>query len=368
MILFHEGLPRSGKSYAAVVDHIIPALAKGRRVIAYIEGLNHEAIAPLAEITVEKCKELLIPITREDVYLIWSRDYKNSLVVIDESQNFWPDDRKPLNDEITKFITEHGHHGADILLMGQVMADVHKLWRGRVARNYYFQKRDALGKPNEYKVSIQSAVRGGRGIKFEETSNEVKEYDPKYFGTYASHELEVDNKETLADSRAVVWNHPVIKKWLPRFGVVAVIAVLYLTYLFQGGLAKQTVSDKPQASAVSPSVSQVPQQQQQMQQPQQQVRTEKPADVIEPDDYVKALNGKAKPRLVSVLKYREAYDGAVQWVESKGEVVETLTFANLAGLGWTVFVDTSGSMAVIRRGASQFVVTASGLVKGQAIK
>lgn len=45
MLIFHEGLPRSGKSYEAMVRHIIPALQKGRHVWAYIEGLNHARIA-----------------------------------------------------------------------------------------------------------------------------------------------------------------------------------------------------------------------------------------------------------------------------------------------------------------------------------
>lgn len=371
MILFHEGLPRSGKSYSALKDHVIPALAKGRRVLAYVEGLNHEAIAKLAGITLERCKELLIPIAREEVYLIYSRDYKDALVVIDEAQNFWPDDRKPLNDEITQFITEHGHHGADILLMGQVLGDVHKLWRGRIARNYYFNKRDALGKPNEYTVSIQRAVRTARGVKFEETSSEKHEYDPQYFGTYASHVSDVENTETLKDDRAVVWNHPIIKKWLPRVGVIAVLAVGYLVYLFAGGgLAKQiTKEEKPGEMAARPLVPATPQAQ-----PAQQPKPPAPPsppekqEVPDGDDYIKALSVKGKARLQSVIRHRGAVEGAVQWVEARGEVVETLTFTQITGLGWAVFIDTSGTMAILRRGPSQIVVTASGVVTGRALK
>lgn len=55
MLIFHEGLPGSGKSYEALVSHIIPRLKDGRTVDAYIEGLNFEKIAELAEITLEHC-------------------------------------------------------------------------------------------------------------------------------------------------------------------------------------------------------------------------------------------------------------------------------------------------------------------------
>ncbi|MGL6388160.1 zonular occludens toxin domain-containing protein [Aeromonas hydrophila] len=37
MLIFHEGLPGSGKSYEALVSHIIPRLKDGRTVDAYID-------------------------------------------------------------------------------------------------------------------------------------------------------------------------------------------------------------------------------------------------------------------------------------------------------------------------------------------
>ena len=51
MIIFHEGMPRSGKSYASTKDHIVPALKKGRAIYARLDGLNYPQLAELAEIT-----------------------------------------------------------------------------------------------------------------------------------------------------------------------------------------------------------------------------------------------------------------------------------------------------------------------------
>ena len=58
MIIFHEGLPRSGKSYEAMVKHVLEALKQGRKVFAYVEGLNHEKIAEV--IGLHKLFELFI--------------------------------------------------------------------------------------------------------------------------------------------------------------------------------------------------------------------------------------------------------------------------------------------------------------------
>lgn len=45
MIIFHEGLPGSGKSYEALVKHIIPSLEKGRKVYARLNGFNYEKVS-----------------------------------------------------------------------------------------------------------------------------------------------------------------------------------------------------------------------------------------------------------------------------------------------------------------------------------
>lgn len=51
MIIFHEGMPRSGKSYASIKDHIVPSLAKGRKVYARLDGINFRQIGELAGLT-----------------------------------------------------------------------------------------------------------------------------------------------------------------------------------------------------------------------------------------------------------------------------------------------------------------------------
>ncbi|KAB1128555.1 zonular occludens toxin, partial [Escherichia coli] len=62
MFVFHEGLPRSGKSYEAMVKRIIPALLKGRKVYARLNGINHEKVAEASGLSVERVRELLFEI------------------------------------------------------------------------------------------------------------------------------------------------------------------------------------------------------------------------------------------------------------------------------------------------------------------
>lgn len=89
MLIFHEGLPGAGKSYEAMVHQVIPALQKGRKVFAYIEGLNNEKIADVMGETVGYVESLLIPLTRDQVPTIHEHVENDSLVVIDELQNFF---------------------------------------------------------------------------------------------------------------------------------------------------------------------------------------------------------------------------------------------------------------------------------------
>ena len=146
MFAFMEGLPRAGKSYETCAYYIVPALLKGRTVVAYIEGLNHDKFAEVTGLPITIIKKLLIPITVEQVPEIYKYAVKDSLVIIDEMQDHWPSTRQPLGPEITTFITQHGHDGLDIIGMGQDLTDIHKLWRNRCARKIIFQKLDGVGR------------------------------------------------------------------------------------------------------------------------------------------------------------------------------------------------------------------------------
>lgn len=229
-ILFAEGLPRSGKSYETMVKHIIPWLQKGREVVAYIEGLEtvecQEKIAKVAGIPLERVQQLLFPLTREDMrpreekrggklaqidglWIEKTRD--NALHVYDEAQNWWPNRTKP-SDALTQFVTEHGHRGITIVLMGQSLMDVLALWRRRVDQKFTYLKLSALGRDSNYRVTV---YKGQGNDEFVKVGDKLNKYDPKYFGTYSSHVSTDTDTDTYTDNRVLVFKGAAFKYGVP---------------------------------------------------------------------------------------------------------------------------------------------------------
>lgn len=353
-ITFYEGLPGHFKSYSAMRDEVIPALAKGRKVVAYVEGLDHEKIAALAGITLDQCRELLVQIPREDVPKIYENVTKDALYVIDEVQNFWPSTRGALPPEITQFVTEHRHDGLDIVLMGQDCRDVHPLWRRRIELKIFFQNKAAIGKPMSYSATMQRATLKGKEVVFENMTSISYEADPKYFGTYKSHTAETTNKETRVDDRSIVWNMPLFRRWLPMAGAVALFAVWYLWDFFHGGLEKDLTKDKPALSAAArPPAPPAPPQVQA-----QQVIHQAPPAPAEPPDIIQELTSKYRPRFLGFIRAGSRQDGWIEWRDSSTSVYQRLSFLDLSGLGWSVMTNPQGSLAILTKGAARIVVTA----------
>ncbi len=243
MFIFHEGLPRSGKSYEALVHQIVPALKKGRKVFAYIEGLNHAKIAELCEITEDECRALLFQIVREDVPKVYEVVENDSLVILDEMQNFWPSGRLSLGPEITQFVTEHGHRGLDIVGMGQSITDINPLWRKRCERKLQFLKMSMVGMEKKYKWTAYQGVLNERGdIQFQKIKAGTRNYEEKYFGSYASHTSGTDNTDNLEDERLNIFKTPLFRIYLPAALIGCGFAIYYLVGVFDTGIVK--VPDK----------------------------------------------------------------------------------------------------------------------------
>ncbi len=239
MIIFHEGLPGAGKSYETCVEHIIPALMKGRKVFAYIEGLNYEKFSEVTLMPLEIIQRYLVQIEREQVKEIYKLVEKDSLVVIDELQNFWPSTREKPKEEISKFVTEHRHLGLDIVCMGQDIRDCHTIWRRRVEQKTVYTKLTAVGRDNSYKWVV---YRAQAGEKFQKISSGTKNYQKKYFGLYASYEAGAENTKTYKDKRAVIWNNPIMKYGIPLFIIILFFSAKHLYSFFGMGEKPKIVS------------------------------------------------------------------------------------------------------------------------------
>lgn len=233
MINLLEGVPGSGKSYEAVVYHVLPALQSGRKVITNLP-LNMEAwqflypdLVPLIEVR-RACVPVLGRWDAEaanrgesayvigefvgeqtmqtedgkpcqpppkdanlfgsvwDFYSTWrGKNNIGPLYVIDECHVSFPKfkPRKGIGtpDEVIQWFKISRHFGADVLLMTQRMGALDEDIAGLAEFHVRVRKAAFLGRPQNYVRKTFAGLRGG------EVSTEEREYKAQYFPLYKSH-------------------------------------------------------------------------------------------------------------------------------------------------------------------------------------
>lgn len=327
MFIFHEGLPRSGKSYEACAERIVPALKAGRKVWAYIEGLSHAKFAEVCELPIERVQELLHQVERDEVLRIHDLVENDSLVVIDELQNFFPSIRQPCSAEITRFVTEHGHRGIDIVGMGQDLRDVHALWKRRCESKIVFLKLSAVGMEHKYKWT---SYRATAGEKFVQVTSGIREYNPLYFGLYKSHEDATKNKGNYQDKRTVIWSNKVLRIGVPAAVVVGVLAVAFLVKFFEPSKPK-----KPEVRAATPAARPAQARQEPPQAPKKEA--EPP-----PMDYIEETARRGRWRLVGAVHGASHRAGVIELLDGSYHAQERMRISDLEALGWQVEVGSYG--------------------------
>lgn len=365
MFIFHEGLPRSGKSYEAMVERIVPALQKGRKVFARLNGMDYDKIAVAAGLPVERVRELLHHIPEADV-MRWNQLVENdSLVILDELQNFWPDGQRNIPQDQIKAISEHGHRGLDIVGLGQLLkgkGGCNAVWVNRCDQKIVFEKQNARGADDKYRwTAYKGRIVNGR-VQFEKVNTGIKKYDPKYFGTYATRVEGSENAETYKDNRTNIWHNPVFRKWLPLGFVVVVASGYYLVHMFKGGgfekgLVKEQKKDAPHvvtttvvtpASGVAavqpPAVGGPPVSQAQAQ------------DAMAAD-YVSAISSKWRPRLSGMIFNPKRARLYVEWYDDSFRLKERLSAAQLEEMGWGVQKSAYGEHVMLHKAGVHIAVT-----------
>lgn len=350
-ILFFEGLPRAGKSYEAMVTQIIPFLKRGKHVVAYIEGLDFARIAQAAELDEDTVREYLHPLTREDMKPreVKGADGKkvkvdgswidkimdNALHVFDEAQNWWGYRNRP-TDELTQFVSEHGHRGMTILLMGQSLKDVQALWRRRVDQKLVFLKLTALGADKRYQVTV---FKGQGDETFAKVTTKINKYDPKYFGTYASHVSEDTDTETYTDGRVNVFKSSLFTWVLPCVLVLGGWGAWTAWKFFNPVPVKPKPGSVSAAGAIPPAAPSLP-----VAQVGSEVASLKvaaaPSKSAE-ERYFVDLTGKGRARLGGFLQTAQRHFVVIEWLDSGTRVIERMSLEQLEALGVTVTLRSS---------------------------
>lgn len=374
MLVFNEGVPRSGKSYDAVKNHILPAIKAKRRVYARLNGLNHERIAAYLQMSLDEVKGLLTLVsTAETIEFfkavkneagdwVLEEKFHNALNVIDEVHQFYVGgSRNALPPEQEEFFAMHGHVGADILVLSQFYKRVHTAIRYRVERKNVFQKLSAFGKKGEkmYRQTFQQTVQPD---KYETVNGETRTYDtdifPLYHGIVGGVDGEVE-QEVYAAGRSSVWK----KLLLPAAIVIpaAVFGAVYLLNFFSGGGKSLVKTTAPIQASYSAQVT--PQVWQEKDVPEttrvetvkapppptpQMVLAEMVKDMTPEQAYIWKMSSTARIRFAGVWEVNGLRNGLIEWVDSSGVVVERLTFKGIEGMGVSVSVEPFG----VRLGAA----------------
>jgi zona occludens toxin len=349
MIVFHEGLPGSGKSYEACVMHIIPALKAGRDVLTNINGINHKKFAELTGIPLPIVQKQLICIAHpecddEEQRLefvkadLLEKTKKDSLVVIDEIQDIHPTKRQPLSPEWSKYIASHRHEGLDIVLMGQDRRDVHPIWRRRIQRLLTFNKLQAVGADSSYRWVCLEAT---SPEKFKEVSSGIRRYEKQYFGLYLSHTQGTQNKSVYKDDRANI-----LKNKKVQFAAVAFIALAYwgITNTIAFFQPKQEEAPQVATQAPQPPVQHQPvalQQQSSVASSQSSSASSEPQERPSIDIFDQEAR-KGRLRLAALLYTQEKIYFQIEIMDSYNRLYAVYDYQSLVDLGWEIQNRDSG--------------------------
>ncbi|MBC8787634.1 zonular occludens toxin domain-containing protein [Pseudomonas extremaustralis] len=267
----YTGLMGSGKSFECVVSVIVPAVAKGRRVVTNVDGIDSDAIRAYINekqgIALEKLGEV-VHCQNEDVF---KADFlphgqpvdtfcqPGDLICIDEAWRFWGSDSK-IGTEHRIFFREHRHYAhaesgvtCDLVLMVQDISDLHRILKTVVELSFRTTKIKSLGLNKIYRVEMWEGWKQTAKARVDVMN---KKYDPEIFPLYSSYSGG-HGKEVQVDDRQNILKNP--KVWLFLFmiffgGIGSVWGVLHF---FNRGAAPATVVQQP-ASAAQPAANIAP--------------------------------------------------------------------------------------------------------------
>ncbi|MGV7205986.1 zonular occludens toxin family protein [Xanthomonas citri] len=349
MLVFNEGVPRAGKSYDAVKNHILPALKKGRRVFARLNGLRFDRIAKHLGIAESDVQQLLFLVDTKDVAKLFActqdesgkwcipDEFKDALVVIDEVHEFYVNERKPLPPAVENFWALLGQNGGDAVIMTQWINRLHSAVKARIEKKNTFQKLTAVGMKGRYRVTYFHTTSPG---KFEKVGGQTLKYDPAIFPLYDGYAPGAENTEVYEEGGKNVWAAMAVRGLL--FAVVACVGL----YFFVGFFTKGRQEPKPAASAPTAS-HKAPGVGAALSTSAPSVAAPAPppdplADLTYEQRYVAELSQKARIRLAARARVGDQDRAWVQWIDSSNVVIEQLDLTQLRALGYSVSVVTYG--------------------------
>ena len=224
-IIVHWGPPRQGKTYSAIAEQIVPALAKGRQVVTNIEGMaSEERQAALLELVRKRNSEVdtinFTHINHSDLERgnIFPRDTKSEDAdgtrIFDDSRSVlkfgallvWDEARSFKTGELPAYwedaLTYHGHwardgFATDLLLIHQNWKSLAPLCRATAELVYEFIKRPG---GRGYSRLYYHAP-GDRDLyRSKADLSEVYSFDPAIYAVYKTNASDEAVNDTVTTS------------------------------------------------------------------------------------------------------------------------------------------------------------------------
>lgn len=242
----YTGLMGSGKSFECVRSVIVPAIAKGRRVVTNVEGIDSDAIRAFVHerqgIELDKLGHV-VHCKNDDVFSDTFFPFGEpadtfcqggDLICIDEAWRFWGTDSKIAKNHRV-FFREHRHYvhevtkvSCDLVLMVQDIGDLHRILKAVVELSFRTTKIKSLGLSKVYRVEMWE---GWKQTARARVAVENKKYDPEIFPLYQSY-TGGSGKELTVDARQNILMNP--KLWAMAAGVLvcAVVSIYGVAHFF----------------------------------------------------------------------------------------------------------------------------------------
>jgi len=245
-----SGRPGSGKSYEAVVRHIMPALKDERKIVTNIP-LNVDWFCTFIG---EHCRDLIVQIDggfhnyggkryfSDAEHFLRYQDWRNEknqgvYFIVDECHLAMPRAAKAegvsTQQELKEYLSMHRHYGHDLLLLSQNFRKVDRDIVDMIQTCYFTTKLSFLGKDDQYVCKVADGVT--RNI----VTTHHRDYEQKFFAAYQSHTKTEGSVQEAGTVDIPAW-------WQRWYNIGAIVMLV----LFVGLMVKGFSKDKnPQPSA-----------------------------------------------------------------------------------------------------------------------
>lgn len=216
-----SGKPGGGKSYEAVVNHIIPVITKDKRKVVTNLPLN---VDHFCNVFGDYCRDLIEVVDGQFHNYGGERPFskKDHYVQYEEWQNekgqktyFFIDEchlamgQGSTEKELKEFYSMHRHYGFDIMLITQNFRKVDRDIRDMVQTGYRAIKKSMMGQDDKYILKVHD---GASASNSSVVATHERIYEKKYFSFYQSHtKSEQSVQESESKDIAIWYKHWTIK-------------------------------------------------------------------------------------------------------------------------------------------------------------